>query len=248
MRVVNSMELNMRKSVFALSLSAAMLTCVEAKAQPVFQPQPAGRSVLTVEGNGKAKAKPEYARLMVDVPAKATTLEGAVEASKTLLPRVDALLQSLKGEGLEIESSHFELGENPRPPQTPSAPSFTATTGYALKVDKLDHLDSIVGRIASLGSVEIRTASFHVRDERAALDEARRDAVADARHQADTIADAAGVRLDEIASISDVRASPRLVAEAAARLSVREYAQIIPPAALDFNASIVMAWRISPKP
>ena len=93
-------------------------------------PQSPTRSLLTVEGNGQAEAKPDYARLTVELLAKAPTIEGAVEASKTLVPRVDTLLQSLKSEGVETESSHFSIGETPPPHPAPNGPQTPAAFVY----------------------------------------------------------------------------------------------------------------------
>jgi hypothetical protein len=250
----------MRKTTFTFASFAAllavgfvgMLTLREALAQP-SPPPPSPRSLLTVEGSGLAEAKPDYARLMVELLAKAPTIEGAVEASKTLVPRVDTLLQSLKNEGVEAESSNFSIGETPPPDPVPNRtqrppPSFTATTSYSLKLTRIDQLNAVIGELASSGILEIRTASFHVADEHVPMDEARRNAVADARRQAEVLADAAGVRLDDLASISDVRASARTQSEYVLAKAARKYLQIIPPAKLDFTASIVMSWHISPRP
>jgi uncharacterized protein len=61
------------------------------------------------------------------------------------------------------------------------------------------------------------------------------------------LADAAGIRLDEIATISDAKASQRFDG-GQADLPARSLMQIIPPAKLDYSASIVISWHISPKP
>jgi len=243
----------MRKTVFALSLLAVTLALTEASAQPSSAPQSPSRALLAVEGNGRAEAKPEFARLTVELLAKAPTIEGAVEASKTLVPRVDTLLQSLKNDGVEIESSRFSLGESPpshplpNGPQNPP-PSFTATTTYGLKLKRLDRLNPVISAVASSGLLEVRTASFQVEDERVPMDEARRDAVADARRQAEVLADAAGVRLDDLASISDARAAPLTQVAYDLPTASRKYLQVIPPAKLDFSASVLMSWHILPKP
>ncbi|MBV9516540.1 MAG: SIMPL domain-containing protein [Hyphomicrobiales bacterium] len=243
----------MRKIVFAISLFAVALASSEASAQPSSPSQPPGRALLTVEGNGRAEAKPDYARLSVELLAKAPTIEGTVEASKTLVPRVDTLLQSLKNDGVEIESSRFSLGESPPPRPVPNGsqnppPSFTATTSYMLELKRLDRLNPVISQLASSGLLEIRTASFQVEDERVPMDEARRDAVADAKRQAEVLADAAGVKLDDLASISDARAAPLNQVAYDLPMAARKYLQVIPPAKLDFSASILMSWHISPKP
>ena len=251
----------MRNSAFAFSSFSAMLvigfmmtlTWREAAAQSSSSPRPSARSLLTVEGNGLAEARPDYARLDVELLAKAPTIEGAVEASKTLVPRVDTLLQSLKTEGLETESSRFSIGETPPSHPAPNGsqpptPSYTATTSYSLKVARIDRLNAVIGALASSGFLEMRSASFHVADERVPMDEARRTAVADAKRQAEVLAEAAGVRLDDLASISDARAAPQGQIAYDLPTVARKYLQVIPPAKLDFAASIVMSWHISPKP
>lgn len=250
-RGITSLELTMRKTILALSIAAAMLPPICAWAQQAL-PSPR-QALLSVEGTGRAEAKPDYARLTANVTAKAATLEAAVQASQGLVSRADALLQSLKDETLGVESSNFSLAEThppypPVPPQgTPPAPSYTATTTYTLKVGKLDHLNAVIEKLAASGVVEMHAVTFHVQDERGALDEARRKAVADARHQAETLADAAGVRLDEITAISNVRATPRPYVAAAEMASAR-FAPVQPPSTLDFDATVVMNWHISPKP
>jgi len=245
----------MRKILCILSLLAAALTSAEASAQSSSLAAPGNRALLTVEGNGRADAKPDQARLAAELVAKAPTIEGAVETSKTLVPRVDTLLRSLKDDEVEIESSRFSIGETPPPRPVPNGlqtppPSFTATTSYTLKLKKLDRLNAVIGELASSGLLEMRSATFEVEDERVPMDDARRDAVADARRQAQVLADAAGVRLDDLASISDARAAPlgQVAFDLPAASVARKYLQIIPPAKLDFSASIVMSWHISPKP
>jgi uncharacterized protein len=256
MRMTDIGERKMRKTAFVLSLLAAMLAAMlpgrSALAQSASSPQSSTRSLLTVEGTGRAETKPDYARLTVELLAKAPSIEGAVEASKTLVPRVDTLLQSLKSEGVETESSRFSIGESPPPHPAPNGPtpppSYTATTSYSLKLGRIDRLNAVIGALASSGLLEMRTASFHVTDEHVPMDEARRDAVADAKRQAEVLADAAGVRLDDLASISDARASPQGQVAYDLPSAARKYLQIIPPAKLDYTASIVMSWHISPKP
>lgn len=247
----------MRKTTLAFSLLAATLAAMlpgrAALGQSSSTPQSPTRSFLTVEGNGQAEAKPDYARLTVELLAKAPTIEGAVEASKTLVPRVDTLLQSLKSEGVGTESSRFSIGESPSPHPAPNGPtpalSYTATTSYSLKLVRIDRLNAVIGALASSGLLEMRSASFHVANEHVPMDEARRDAIADAKRQAEVLADAAGVRLDDLASISDARASPQgQVAYDLTSSVARKYLQVVPPSKLDFTATIVMSWHISPKP
>jgi uncharacterized protein YggE len=240
------MEPEMRRNALALLILVATLPLIQAKAQtPAQSPS---RSVLTAEGSGEAQAKPDYARITAMVSARAQSLDGAVQSNQQLVTRANAVLQSLKEEGVEIEKSNFSLAnDHPRPvtPQEPPGPpSFTAMTSFSLKANRIERLNAVVGKLASSGLFELSAVSFEVSDNHQALDEARRKAVADARHRAEVLADAAGVRLDDIATIADGNAAPRVLAFEVAR----QASLVIPPSTLSFGASVTISWHISPRP
>jgi uncharacterized protein len=239
----------MRAKVLALVILAVLAADV-ARAQPAQQPSMQQRSLLTVDGSGQARAKPDYARLTASVQSKATTLDESVRANQNQVAQANTLLQAMKEDGVEIEQSNFSLAED-RPPY-PAAPapspsrqpvSYTAATSFSLKANQLDHLNIVVNKLASSGLFELRAVSFEVTDDRAPLDEARRKAVAEARHKADVLADAAGVRLDEIATISDTNATPRVFASA--EMASARSLLVIPPGGLTFAASVTISWTIS---
>lgn len=238
----------MRRNAVALLFLLA-LASVPKEARAQTQP-PSNRSVLTAEGSGQSQAKPDFARITAIVSAKAQSLDGAVQAEQESVARANTLLQSLASEGVEVERSNFSLASDRPPypradaPQLP--PSFTAATTFALKATRIDGLNGVVSKLASSGLFELRSVSFEVVDPRQPLDEARRNAVADARHRAQVLADAAGVRLDDIVTISDANAAPRIFA--AAEIQATPSLLVIPPATLSFSASVSISWRISPRP
>jgi uncharacterized protein YggE len=246
---VSRKELEMRRNALILLCLVMTTSSIGARAQ--MQPQqPSNRSVLTAEGSGQAQAKPDFARITATVSAKAQSLESAVQAEQESVGRANTLLQSLASEGVEVERSNFSLAAERSPypkPDTPQPPpSFAATTTFALKATRIDSLNGVVGKLASSGLFELRAVSFEVIDVRQPLDEARRNAVADARHKAQVLADAAGVRLDDIVTILDSNAAPR--AFAAAEMQAVPSLLVIPPATLSFSAAVSISWRISPRP
>jgi uncharacterized protein len=236
----------MRAKVLALVILAALAANV-ARAQPVQQPSLQQRSLLTVEGSGQARAKPDYARLTASVQSKAATLDEAVRSNQDQVAQANTLLQAMKDDGVEIEQSNFSLAEDrpayPTPPPSRQTISYTAATSFSLKANRLDRLNLVVNKLASSALFELRAVSFEVTDDRAALDEARRKAVAEARHKADVLADAAGVQLDDIATISDTNAMPR--AFASADMASARSLLLIPPAGLTFAASVAISWTVS---
>ncbi len=237
-------------TVVILLIVAASLSPMAAGAQAQPRAELQNRSMLTAEGSGQSQAKPDFARVTALVSAKAQSLDGAVAAEQQLAERATSLLQSLSGDGLEIEKSNFSLANDrptyPKPDTSQGPPSFTAMTTFSLKANRIDRVNGILGKLASSGLVELRAVSFEVADSRPALDEARRNAVADARHRAEVLADAAGVRLDEVVTISDANAAPRVYAFDGAQAGGAQL--VVPPATLSFTASVSIGWHISPKP
>jgi uncharacterized protein YggE len=92
----------------------------------------------------------------------------------------------------------------------------------------------------------MQNVAFLVDQDRRALNEARRAAVRDARDQAEAYADAAGVRLVDVAEIADGEAIP-VRADGYADLALPAYVQVIPPATVTFTASVRVVWHIAPR-
>jgi uncharacterized protein len=233
----------MRPIVLAFMLLAVLPAGV-AQAQAPQQASPPPRAMLTVEGSGQARAKPDYARLGAVVQSKAGTLDDAVRLNQEQVAQANTLLQTLKEDGVEIEESNFSLAEDrPAPPPPRQPVSYIAAATFSLKANRLDRLNVVVSKLASSALFELHAVTFEVSDNRAALDEARRKAVADARHKADVLADAAGVRLDDIATISDTNVAPRVFASA--DMASPRSLLIIPPSGLTFTASVMVSWLVS---
>jgi uncharacterized protein YggE len=102
----------------------------------------------------------------------------------------------------------------------------------------------VVSQLAASGLFRINSVSFHVERERQALNDARREAMRDAREQAEVYADAGRFRLIGISAITDGEAAPTEIGQA--DLPPNWTVQIIPPAVVTFSASVNVTWRIAP--
>jgi uncharacterized protein YggE len=231
-------------SLFLVILSlAAALASSGAAQEKSGNRQP----VLSVRGVGKIEAKPDYARLSVQAVTVADTLEEAAKAHQERATRALDVLQQMKADGVEIERSSFALNQD-RPPlplanqtQPPPPPKFRANTSFTLRFRRLDRLNQLVTRLADTGVLEVRSIGYGVDQERQALNNARRAAVADAREQAELYAEAAKVKLVEIVEIDNGEARPE---DGAADLPTPRFVQVIPPSVVTFNSSVTITWRI----
>jgi uncharacterized protein YggE len=206
---------------------------------------------LTVQGQGRVLVPPDHANLTVEVITKGRSAEAATAAHRDRALRATNKLRDMKDGGLEIEQSVFRLNEV-RPSPGPGAaqgrgePEYQAITSFELKMTRLSNVDANVTALASTGLFEVRGIRFGIEERNPGMNEARKNAVEDARDRAMTFAQAAGVQLGQIVRISDTDArTPRdFMAVAPMARSV----QIIPPETLTLSASVTITWRIATKP
>jgi uncharacterized protein len=171
---------------------------------------------ISVSGTGRISAKPDIAEVTAGVVTHAPTAKDALAANNESMSR---LLQVLKEHGIaekDIQTSQIQISPQysqpqPRPynPQgAPVAPGDSQPgefvpriVGY--KVDnsvrvisrRIDHLGPVLDAIVQAGANQISGISFRVEHAERLLDEARKRAVADAKHKGELLAGEAGVVL-----------------------------------------------------
>ena len=230
----------MRQFLAALSFGLTLLGSYSAVAQPA-PPRPFERATITVQGEGKSAAEPDYAAISADVVTTAASLDAAQKTHRERAGKAAAALKAI--DGLKIESSTFRLDRVSQPAPAGQKPvtEFRAVTSFSLKTKNVAATDEIVTKIAGTGLFEIHNLRFALDDDAKALDEARRNAVLDARHRAEIYAEAAGVKLGDIVEISDSeRRFPMPMKQAG---YARDMA-VTPPETLDVNALVTMTLRI----
>jgi len=234
----------MSRTVILSLILAATFVSAGAHAQSLTQ-----LPILSVEGSGQVQAKPDFARITASASSKGPTLEAATKANQDIAARANALLQSLKGDGIDIETSNFSLLADQTASRSSSsdqrAAGYTAVTTFQLRAKRLDGISAVMDKLAASGFFELRAVGFDVEDNQPALDEARRKAVADARHKAEILSEAAGVKLSDVVSISDANGGVRPYAMEA---QMGKALMVIPPSGLTFGVSIQISWHIVPKP
>jgi len=246
---------------YALATLIAISVAMPAYAQTAKS----SNTTMAIKGVGQYEVKPDYAIISVNVTSRDRSPERVLESHATRVAKAAAFLEELKKEGLEIKTSSFRLRteqkteavpvRNGLPRQKPVGPrEFVAHTDYQVTTRNLEGLSEMAGQLASSNVLEISSFFYDVDNPRAALLQARRAAVTDAREQAEIYADAASIQLVEVTEITDGEASrgysngdqADLPSRRAAGLWV-QVAQIIPPAVLNYDASVNVIWRIAPK-
>jgi uncharacterized protein len=190
-------------------LSALILST--ALALPIAAPALADGDVnrtISVTGTGTVEAAPDMATLMIGVTTQgATAAEALAENSKA----TEAVIARLTASGVEardLQTSNLSINPNwtGYDSSTPTISGYVASNMLTVRVRALDTTGAILDAAVADGANTLNGMTFGLADPEPAYNEARKEAVADARAKAELLAMAAGVRLGQVVSISDAGA------------------------------------------
>ena len=161
---------------------------------------------LTVTGEGEAVAVPDMATVSLGVSAQnpdpGAAMNEASEVAGAILARLDAMGiaerdRQTSDVGLQpIWNSH----DSDRPREITG---YEASNRLTVRVRDLDQLGAVLGAVTEDGANRLSGLSFGLQDPDPVSEAARRDAVADAMERAKVLAEAAGVTLGPVLSISE---------------------------------------------
>jgi uncharacterized protein YggE len=99
---------------------------------------------------------------------------------------------------------------------------YQAENGLVVQLRTLPQLGQVLDAVVDLGANRLQGISFGLQDSQQAQDQARRAAVADAQRKAALYADAAGLRLGDLRSLSEgaVQAQMPMMAMRAAEMAM----------------------------
>lgn len=200
-----------RRSLAALGLTglaaAAALTTPSQAQEAKTMPR-----VISLNGHGEVKAKPDMAVVNVGVMSQAATAREALTANTAAMQKIFAALQAAGIEAKDIQTSNFTV--NPRyqydqnNAQPPRVAGYDVSNMVSVSVRKLDTLGAVLDTMVSEGSNQINGVGFAIADDEKLQDEARKLAVADAERKAKLYAATTGVTLGQIMSVSEGGAQP----------------------------------------
>ena len=185
--------------VLAVAIAAGTLAAAPARAQDM---PPAA---ISVTGEATVSVPPDLAVVDGGVSSEAKTAREASETNNAAMAKV---LAALKGAGIDakdIQTSRLSLQPQSAPNRTgPSAVvGYRASNRVTIRVRDVTKVANVIDTLVGAGANEIGGVNFMVSQASKLLDEAREQAVADARRKAEIYAKAAGVTLGAPLSISE---------------------------------------------
>ena len=207
--------------------------------------------VVTVSGQGEAKAKPDMAMISTGVTSDAPTAKAALAKNNAAMASV---LSALKSAGVgedDIQTSGFSVSPmysqlQPGQSGTPRISSYQVSNQVTARVKNLDKLGSTLDALVQAGSNQINGVSFDLKDPKATLNEARKNAIADARAKAELYAQAAGVSVGGVVQISEVSGSAPIMMSRYKAEAAMAYDGSVPVASGQntYSASITVTFEL----
>lgn len=162
---------------------------------------------ITVSGEGSAFAVPDMAVLTLGATAEAKTAKAAMDETSGITA---AILDQLAGFDIaprDIQTSDLWLNpvwNNRNTSQDrPQIVGYQASNRVTVRIRNLDILGTVLDAALTDGANRMGGLQFTVSDPKPLLNEARRNAVTDARERAELYADAAGVTLGALINLSE---------------------------------------------
>lgn len=169
--------------------------------------EPVAPATITVTGEGDVAATPDQAVVSMGVTSQGETAAEAMAASSAALTAVLERLKAAGIEGKDIQTSTLNLNPNwvlsSDGSAAPTIDGYVASNVLSVRVRALEGLGGVLDAVIADGANSLNGISFGLADPDPLLDEARRQAVADARARAELLVAAAGAQLGRIVSISE---------------------------------------------
>ncbi|NAZ35477.1 SIMPL domain-containing protein [Rubellimicrobium sp. CFH 75288] len=204
--------------------------------------------VISVMGEGQSSQKPDLARIMLGVAQQGTT---ANEAMAAMSRSMEGILARLRQEGIapaDIQTGFLYLEpqwDYNAPDGRPRMTGFSATQIVNVTLRDIARLGTVLDAAVTDGANRVDGVTFEVSDPAAAMDEARRRAVEDARRRATLYAEAAGLTLGALLSISEVGPYATPMPMADARDAAEAMAVPVAPGEVTMGTTVTVTFAAS---
>jgi uncharacterized protein YggE len=190
----------------ALLTLAILLLAAPARAEtPADYP-----AAISVTGEAQISAPPDLATIDAGVATDARTAREASDANNAAMGKVLAALKGANIDAKDYQTSQLSLQPQYAPNRS-SGPSsvvgYRASNRVTVKIRDVAKVANVIDALVGAGANDVGNISFGVSQASKLLDDARTQAIADARRKAEIYAKAAGVALGTPLSISEEGAS-----------------------------------------
>lgn len=226
-------------------LSLATLGCGAVSAQGTTQLQPVAS--INATGEGRREAAPDMATIMLGVETRAQNPAAAGSANADRMTTIRAALRQAGVADSSISTAHYSV--HLQMGRTTDDTIYVASNTVTVETRRLDEVGRLIDVGLGAGATSIGGLQYDLTDRATISRAALSEAVADARRQAETMAEAAGGRLGDLLELGTLPASytPFFAAEAAQyRMAAAAAPTPISAGTVTISASVNARWRFIP--
>lgn len=193
----------MRTALIALAMTSVALPAAAQVAAPAMILPDA--TLLDISATGKTTRVPDIATIRAGVVTQSATAAAALAENAQRMTRVQAALKAAGVADRDVQTSNINLQPQYRYAQNeaPVITGYQASNTVSVRFRDIAKSGRILDALVKEGANQIDGPSLSIDQPDAATDEARLDAMRQARARAELYAKAAGLRVDRIVSISE---------------------------------------------
>jgi uncharacterized protein YggE len=161
---------------------------------------------ITTTGEAVVTAKPDRAQLDIGVASQAATSEAAVTDNAQKVTATLAKLHQVLGNNAEIKTISYTVSPDYKYPKEggePSITGYTATNVVRVTLDDLAQVGKAIDAATGSGANRIQNLRFSIKDEQVVQSQALREAAVKARQKAEALADALGLKIQRVLSVTE---------------------------------------------
>ena len=208
-------------------------------------------TTVSLEAEGEVKAEPDQASISFGVQTQAATAAGAMRDNRTRMSAVLAALKTAGVEGKDVQTSSLRLNGQYAyvANQPPKLTGYQAVNQVTITVRDLAKLGSTVDAVTAAGVNEIGGIDFGLADPATTQDEARRRAVKLLAARAALYAEASGLKLGRLITLSEGGAEPSpirpVVFGVNAAMRMKESPTPVEPGELTVRVSVQATYELT---
>lgn len=225
----------------------AVLSACSLPAQTGTKTQPDIVPIITASGDGTRDVAPDKATIILGVQTRAKSPAAAASANADRMTAIRSALTRIGVPARDISTArysvHFEQG------RTEADTQYVATNMVTVVTKQLDQVGRIIDTGLGAGANNINSLNYDLSDRGPAQMQALSDAVADARRQAQVMAEAAGGRLGDLIELGtqQLEFRPFYAGDMAmARMSAQSAPTPVSPGDVTVSARVNARWRFIP--
>lgn len=203
---------------------------------------------ISVTGSGKVYLAPDIATISIGVHTSDEDATRAVRTNNVQAQEITGVLIEMDVEPEDIQTSNFNIFAEQRYDDSgnPLDTLYTVENTVFAAVRELENLGAIMSAVVEAGANSIFGIQFDVSDKSQALSDARQAAVENARTKADELAEAAGVTLGEVQTITEVGGVPVPVFEGSGGIGFDPQTEQVPESfgQLSLTVEVVVVFAI----